>query len=198
MAYLRWTLWLGLLVMLTPCPATVQGHAPYPKAITDRLIHKETLIPVPPRNHVIADPDFGSLMVRASDETTNSDPGGYLRNSGSGEANAWSADGTKFYATGQGGRAYVFGFRPATMKIVSPIDPHSDVPVELPLRPGPTFSSVDPDLIYGTTSQTPFTISSYRISTGVVTTVADGMTCRTKAGDGSDLEERRFCERFSK
>lgn len=180
MAFLRSTLWLSVLASLCASGATAQAPAPYPNAVTDRLIHKETRIPPPPRNHVIADPDFGSLMVRASDETTDSYRGGYLRNSGSGEANAWSADGTKFYATGEAGRAYVFGFRPATMKIVSPLDPQSDVPLELPLRPGPTFSSVEPDVIYGTTNQTPLTISSYSISTGVLSTVVDGTTCGTK------------------
>src|SRR6478672_7198073 len=81
--------------------AAAQARQPYPNAVTDREIHHETYMSVPERNQVTVDPDFGSLMVRASDEKTNAFPDGYLRNSGSGEANAWNANSTMFYATGQ-------------------------------------------------------------------------------------------------
>ena len=58
-----------------------QGIPPYPNAITDRSIHQETPMAPPPRNVVFADPDFGSLMVRATDSTTNFKlPGTFLRN----------------------------------------------------------------------------------------------------------------------
>jgi len=170
--------------------AAAQARQPYPNAVTDREIHHETYMSVPERNQVTVDPDFGSLMVRASDEKTNAFPDGYLRNSGSGESNAWNANSTMFYATGQGGRAYVFGFRPATMRIVSPTNPSSDASLALPLRPGPTFSATDPDLIYGTTSLRPLVINSYRISTGVLNTLVDGATCGTRpAIDPSSLSD---------
>jgi hypothetical protein len=169
---------VALLFLLSGI-AVAQGRQPYPNAITDHAIHPEKPMPVPVRNHVFPDPDFGSLIVRASDETTNAFPNGYLRNSGSGEANAWNANGTMFYAIGQGGRPYVFGFRPATMRIVSPTNPNSDTPLALPLRPGPTFSATDPDLIYGTTSLRPLAINSFRISTGMMNTVVDAATCGT-------------------
>src|ERR1700724_3824390 len=65
-----------------------QSPQPYPLAVTDRLIHKETLMSPPPRNVVFTDPDFGSLMVRATDPTTNFKlPGTFLRTGGSGEEN---------------------------------------------------------------------------------------------------------------
>jgi hypothetical protein len=49
----------------------------------------------------------------------------------------------------------------------------------LPLRPEPTFSFVDPDLIYGTTNAAPLSISRYRFSTGALSTVIDTRTCQT-------------------
>jgi len=58
--------------------AVSQGRAPYPNAVTDREIHPKSPMPVPARNLVSVDPDFGSLIVRASDETTNAFPNGYL------------------------------------------------------------------------------------------------------------------------
>jgi hypothetical protein len=36
--------------------ALSQGRQPYPNAVTDRAIHPETPMPVPPRNQVVADP----------------------------------------------------------------------------------------------------------------------------------------------
>src|ERR1700739_113609 len=78
-----------------------QGVAPYSHAITDRLIHQETPMAPPPVNSPFADPDFGSMIVRATDETTNTRiPGSYLRNEASGQANMWSSDTSKFYVIG--------------------------------------------------------------------------------------------------
>ena len=57
-----------------------QMSNPYPNAVTDRLIHLETPMTPPPVNVVFNDPDFGSRMVRATDETTNFvHPGTYVR-----------------------------------------------------------------------------------------------------------------------
>jgi hypothetical protein len=66
------------------------------------------------------------------------------------------------------------------MRVTSPVDPNSDAPLELPLRPGPAFSAIDPDLVYGTTSQRPLAINSYRISTGTLNTIVDATTCGTR------------------
>src|SRR4051812_48584449 len=80
---------------------SAQSPQPYPNAVTDRLIHEETPMSPPARNVVFADPDFGSLMVRATDSTTNFKlPGTFLRTEGSGEANEWSIDTSKFYVVG--------------------------------------------------------------------------------------------------
>jgi hypothetical protein len=52
--------------------------------------------------------------------------------------------------------------------------------LEIPLRQGPTFSFVDPDLMYGTEITNPLTIASYRFSTGQTTPVLDTTTCGTQ------------------
>jgi hypothetical protein len=127
------------------------------------------------------DPDFGSRMVRATDATTNfKTPGGYLRNEASGQANMWSSDTSKFYVVGKGGFEFAFGFDPSTMKLSSLLSASAGKGLLLPLRLGSTFSFVDPDLIYGTTSRTPLSITSYRFSTGVSNTVIDTTTCGTQ------------------
>ena len=157
---------------------SAQSRQPYPRAITDRLIHPETPMPPPPRNVVFADPDFGSAMVRVTDETTNDrSPGTFFRIEGSGKANEWSADGKKFYVITRGGADLVFGFDPLTMTIGSLSQAEPGGGLRLPLRPDPTFSNVDPDLIYGTPDPYSLTIVSYRFSTGVSTPVIDTRTC---------------------
>src|SRR5713101_8375398 len=46
-------------------------------------------------------------------------------------------------------------------------------------------SFVDPDLIYGTTSRAPLTITSYRFSSGVTTPVIDTRACGTRPALGT-------------
>ena len=167
---------IGTLTLATL--GVAQSPQPYPNAVTDRLIHQETPMAPPSRNVVFTDPDFGSSMVRATDATTNFKlPGTYIRTSGTGEGNEWSADTSKFWVLGKGGQVFAFAFDPSTMGISSLPNAGSGQGLLIPLRPGPTFSFVDPDLIYGTTSQTPLTITSYRFSTGVSTRVIDTTTC---------------------
>lgn len=161
--------------------AGAQGPQPYPNAITDRFVRLETPMAPPAVNTPFSDPDFGSLMVRATDATTNFKiPGSYLRNEASGQANMWSSDTSKFYVIGQGGYEFVFGFNPSTMKISSLPGAAPGKGLLLPLRPGSTFSFVDPDLIYGTLNKSKLSISSYRFSTGATTTVIDTTTCGTQ------------------
>jgi hypothetical protein len=168
-----------------------QSRQPYPKAVTDRLIHQETPMLPPARNVVFTDPDFGSSMVRATDATTNFKlPGTYLRTGASGEENEWSADTKKFYVLGKGGQDLVFAFDPSTMAISSLPNATSGMALLVPLRPGPSFSFVDPDLIYGTTNEDTLTITSYRFSTGVSTPVLDTRTCGVQPPLGSGPKVR--------
>jgi hypothetical protein len=172
---------VALLYLIFVMRSAAQGILPYPKAITDRLIHQETPMPPPPVNTPFADPDFGSMMVRATDETTNTIiPGSYLRNEASGQANMWSSDTSKFYVIGAGGYEFAFGFDGSSMKVTSLPEAGAGKGLLLPLRPGSTFSFVDPDLIYGTLNETRLTISSYRFSTGITSTVLDTTTCHTE------------------
>jgi hypothetical protein len=166
--------------------ASAQGRQPYPHAITDRLVHEETPMSPPPRNVVFTDPDFGSSMVRATDSTTNFKlPGTFLRTEGSGEENEWSADTKKFYVIGKGGQNLVFAFDPANMAIASLPKARPRQGLLLPLRPGPSFSFVDPDLVYGTSDPDTLTIRSYRFSTGATTPVIDTRTCGVQPPLGS-------------
>jgi len=164
---------------------SAQGREPYPKAVTDRLIHEKTSMAPPPRNVVFVDPDFGSSMVRVTDRSTNSRfPGTFLRTEASGSENEWSSDTRKFYVVGKGSQVLVFGFDPQTMKVSSLPNASQGKGLLLPMRPG-SFSFVDPDLIYGTTNQDPLTINSYRFSTGAVTPVIDTRTCGVQPPLGS-------------
>lgn len=165
---------------------SAQSPQPYPNAVTDRLIHQETPMAPPAKNNVFIDPDFGSSMVRVTDATTNFKlPGTYLRTEASGEANEWGSDAKKFYVVGNGGYVLAFGFDPVTMNISSLPNASSGKGLLLPLRSGPSFSFVDPDLIYGTTSPDPLTITSYRFSTGLSTPVINTRNCGVQPPLGS-------------
>jgi hypothetical protein len=170
-----------MLGIIATASAAAQSPQPYPNAITDRLVRVETPMAPPAVNAPFTDPDFGASMVRATDEHTNFKiPGSYLRNEASGQANMWSSDSSKFYVIGAGGYEFAFGFDASTMKVSSLTGAGTGKGLLLPLRPGSTFSFVDPDLIYGTLNKSKLSITSYRLSTGVSTTVVDTTNCGTR------------------
>lgn len=163
---------------LTLIKASGQGVQPYPNAITDRVVRQETWMAPPPAKTVFEDPDFGSQMVRATDETTNqSKPGGFLRGAAVGETNMWSTNSRKFYVIAEGGSDLAFAFDPPTMAITSLPGANAGGGLLLPFRPGPMFSLIDSDLMYGTTNANRFTISQYRFSSNELTPVIDTTTC---------------------
>jgi hypothetical protein len=187
----RRAMWFSISVLLTFASPVVsaQNPQPYSLAATDRLIHPKTRMVPPPRNMPFVDPDFGSLMVRATDETTNFKlPGTFLATEGSGQANVWSIDSSKFYTMGEGGQVLAFAFTPSTMAISSLPNASPGQALLLPLRNG-TFSTIDPNLIYGTTDRTPLTITAYYFATGESTRVIDTRTCGTQPalGTGPDV-----------
>src|SRR5260370_39125531 len=93
-----------LFTVILAAVATAQSRQPYTNAVTDQLVRPETPMPPPLRNVVFTDPDFGSSMVRATDAGTNfKGPGTFLRTEGSGHANEWSEDTSKFYVAGRDG-----------------------------------------------------------------------------------------------
>jgi hypothetical protein len=111
-----------------------QSRPPYPHASTDRIIRPKTAMLPLPVNVPFLDPDFGSRMVRATDETTNFIlPGTYLINESSGQLNEWSVNSNKFYVLGEGGQTLAFGFDPVTMT-------ESSLPYA---EPGQAFAATD-------------------------------------------------------
>jgi hypothetical protein len=172
---------LAILVPLFPPATSAQSPEPYPDAITDRSIHPKTPMAPPPANTPFTDPDFGSTMVRVTDEHSDfTYPGGYLLTEGSGSANMWSADTSKFYVIGQGGSTLAYSFSPSTMIIGSLPNATLGKALHVPLRAGGSFSFIDSDVLYGTTDATPLIVSSYRFSTGDIESVIDTTTCGTQ------------------
>ena len=165
------------LVFVLSAAAWAQGVQPYPHAFTDRKVHPKTPMAPPPVNRVFRDPDFGSLMIRVTDDNTNpTNLHSYFRNPGT-ETNAWSADGRKFVLIGEHAAALAFGFNPSTMHIRALPGASTGGGLAIPLNAGTTFSFIDPDLMYGTRRGAPLTIASFRFSTGAVTPLIDTTTC---------------------
>jgi hypothetical protein len=159
--------------------ATAQNVPPYPDAITSQQFYAKTPMAPPPINRVFADPDFGSLMVRVTDEHTNPDrPSSYFLSPPS-VSNAWSADNRKFYVDGAGAATLAFAFDPATMTVGPLPGAGAGGAMFVPLRPGPTFSFVDPDSMYGTAPEAPLSIATYRFATGKTELLFDTTTCGT-------------------
>jgi hypothetical protein len=165
---------------LLPTFSRAQSPQPYPNAVTDRGIHPKTAMLPPAFNVPFTDPDFGSRMVRATNRSTNYVlPGSYLITESSGQHNEWSADSSKFFVLGKGGQTLVLGFDPATMKVSSLPTAQPGKALLAPLQE-PTFSSFDPDLLYGTSPRSMLTIVSYRFSTGEITPIIDTTKCGTR------------------
>jgi len=126
------------------------------------------------------DPDMGAMMVRVTDEFTNPQiPGSFFRNP-SEDANEWSLDNRKFYVMGAESKVLAFAFDPATMTIGALPGAGPGGALLVPLNAGPTFSYLDPDLMYGTLLRTPLRIGTYHFSTGVVQPVFDTTNCHTQ------------------
>lgn len=168
------------LILLAATLASAQGVEPYPNAFTDREVHPKTPMAPPPAKIVFQDPDFGALMVRVTDDNTNpKHPHSFFRNPET-ETNAWSADGRKFFLAAEQTTNLAFAFDPSTMAVGPLPGAGAGGAYTLPLRPGPTFSFVDPDLMYGTKLGAPLTIVSYRFSSGAITSLLDATTCGTQ------------------
>lgn len=163
---------IGSIAMLIVIVATAGAQAPTRyTARTDRLLQPQTEMSPPSANTVFYDPDFGSRMVRVTDNMVGPLNISF-RNTSQGDSNMWSIDGTKLFVVRRDGRSFLFSFDPVSMKLQQI--------GTLPLAYDPSFSYVDPDLVYGIQPQTPLVISSYRISTKQMTTVLDTHACQTQ------------------
>ena len=93
-------------------------------ARTDRVLVPEGTLPVlGGAGYTFVDPDFGSRMVRVTDENTNVNAGGnnwqgraYFTTA-SAEQNTWNTDSTRFFVMMSGGNTIPFNFNPATMAV---------------------------------------------------------------------------------
>jgi hypothetical protein len=167
-----------LLCFLSVC-CWAQGIPPYPNAVTDRLLHGKTPMTPPPVNTVFQDPDFGSAMVRVTDENTNPRiPGSFYRNA-TPDANQFSIDNRKFYVAGDNRSILAFAFDPSTMEVSPLPGAGQGGGVRIPLI-SPTFSFLNPDLMFGTISSYSLTLSTYSFTTGKTESVFDVTTCGTQ------------------
>lgn len=136
----------------------------------------------PKVNQVFRDPDFGSRMVRVTDE---SGVGGELAgfsfgSNSSAEANEWGKfnpslgpnGGYFFYLMTGGGGAALFSMDAATMQIT----PHCDSLRMCRLSKGGTFSYVDPNILYGQFDSNG-SIDAYNVATGKQSTIYDFSKC---------------------
>ena len=175
---------LGFSILIIPIVSLglfAQGIQPYPNAITNRQFYAKTPMTPPPVNTVFQDPDLGGSMVRITDENTNANlPGDFFLNP-DGDVNEWSMDDSKFYVVGGGDAATLaFAFNPSTMTVSPLPGAGAGGALNVPLREGPTFSFIDPDLMYGTALKAPLTITTYRFSTGKAAPLFDTTTCGTQ------------------
>ncbi len=169
---------VAICVLMAQASLSAQGVQPYPNATTDQLVHTKTPMTPPAVNVPFVDPDFGSQLVRVTDETSQYlHPGGYLRTEASGTANMWNSNGSKFYVIGEGGTTLAYSFDPLTMNIGSLPGAPAGRGLAVPLRAGGSFSFTDPDLMYGTNHANDLEITSYRFSTGTLTPVIDTTKC---------------------
>ncbi len=148
-------------------------------APSDRVLRKESPLSIGDAGSVFDDPDFGSRIVRVTDANTATQlgggfPGVSFATDSSSEQNTWNKSATRFYAVTEGGRAVLFGFDPESKNSWL-------VRISgggwLPLRPGASFSFVDPDVIYGSPASGDSAVARYRLSTRKTSTVFDARRC---------------------
>ena len=169
------------LVILSAQSLSAQAPTQY-SARTDREVQPETPLSPPPVNKVFRDPDFGSRMVRVTDENTAPfHPGSHASTADQGETNTWSRDTQKLWVHTEGSWVIPFSFDPLKMQVARLTNPKTGGNLILPLGGNPFFSYVDPDLIYGTRFSDSLTLWSYRFSTGALSPVVDMRTCGVQA-----------------
>jgi hypothetical protein len=171
--------WLLASVLVLGCPLSSAAQTPpltY-SALSDRLLRvPPALVSLGGAGFQFTDPTFGSKMLRVTDANTRPDRvGRFFMSPSSAESTAWNTNSTKFYVMGSGGEQIPYNLNPATMT-ASRVAPLGNGSGGLVLNFGgePTFSFVDPDLIYsGSGSQ----FVAYRFSTATQTALHDVGSC---------------------
>jgi hypothetical protein len=168
------------------------GAAPY-AATTDRVLRLKpaTLVALGPAGFHFTDTTYGSRMVRVTDAKTRPDrPDREYHTPSSAETNTWAKDNLKFYIEGGGGEVIPYTFDPVTMNTARMGNTSSPSGgLVLTLRASPSFSYVDPDVIYGFPIGTRI-FSKFTFSTGLTQQLHDPSTCvstLTSAAGGGDI-----------
>jgi len=120
---------------------------------------------------VITDPNFGSRIVRVTDES--SDPkqaGRSLYTPSSAEQNSWNKNSTMFYVTTSGGSFLLYSFDPVTMKARLAANPRLNWGGE------PQFSFSRTNILYGM-SHPDAVFEQYDTATGKVTEINNPSKC---------------------
>lgn len=151
-------------------------------ADSSRELRPETPVPPPRVNQVFRDPEFGSRMVRVTDESgINGNLAGFIfAPNTSAEINEWGKfnpalgpnGGYYFYLTTGGGGAVFFSMDASTMQVA----PHCNGLPRCRIPYGGSFSYVDPNLIYGHFDSND-TITSYNVATGKQAMIYDLRKC---------------------
>lgn len=132
-------------------------------AVTDRMVKaKPAIQALGAAGTVFVDPTFGSRMTRVTDATMG---GASWRVPSNAHLNAWSADSSKLIAVGNGG-VQAFAFDATTMTATL-------LKTNIYSQIEPTFSRVDPDVLFTVGGPLVHTIRKYSFATGVTTDVFD-------------------------
>src|SRR2546425_11857154 len=130
---------------------TVQSPPTTYDALCDRNVYPYPRLPsLGGAGFQFTDPTFASRMVRVTDGETRPDTVGRAWFSpSSAETTAWNTNSTRFYVVGGGGEQLVFDFDPATMRASRLGKGKGAGGLVLGFAGEPTFSFVDPDVLYG-------------------------------------------------
>jgi hypothetical protein len=171
-------------ISFTPLRVTVVGRGQQKgesyAAPSDLAVRPEPPLPaLGAAGFQFQDPSFGSWIVRATDPDTRPDkPGIAYGTPSSSEANTWNSDSTLFYVLDLDASVLPYSFNPVNMAVARLGDTGSvSGALIVPLRPSPSFSFVDRDLLYGFPQNAASVFSAYRFSSHDVTSLHDATRC---------------------
>src|SRR3989442_4181096 len=155
---------------------TVQSPPTTYDALCDRNVYPYPRLPsLGGAGFQFTDPTFGSRMVRITDGETRPDTVGRAWFSpSSAETTAWNTNSNRFYLLGGGGEQLVFDFDAATMRASRLGKGKGADGLVLGFAGEPTFSFVDPDVLYGGHGTR---LVAYRVSTGTQTALHAVRSC---------------------
>jgi hypothetical protein len=170
-----------------PAPSAVCASGSY-CADTSRQLRPESPYTPPRANQVFRDPEFGSRLIRVTDESGINGilPGFSFGTNSGAETNEWGKfdpslgpnGGYYFYVTTSGGGAVPFSMDAATMQVT----PHCSGLEMCRFGGEGSFSYVDPKILYGHFGSNS-AIVAYNVATGKRTNIYDFNKCPNLPGD---------------